>query len=101
VLNLNTQETILAYLKEIYKRMVLRVSKNVFLVFGIISTVSGAILLFIFGFLLKFGFDLEAEYPGPDIVPAVWVVLYSGLIIGIILICVGILLLILRARRSD
>ena len=97
MLNLNTQKTIFAYLKEIYKRMVLRVSKSVFLVFFSYDEKS----MIIVGFLLKFGFDLEAEYPGPDIVPAVWVVLYSGLIIGIILICVGILLFILRARRSD
>ena len=81
--------------------MVLKVSKNVFLVFGILSTVAGALLSFIFGFLLKFAFDLEAEYPVPGIAPGFWVVMYSGLIIGIILICVGILLFILRARRSD
>ena len=80
--------------------MVLKVSKHVFLVFGIISTVAGALLTFIFGFLLSYAYGSVAEYPG-DIAPGFWVVMYSGLIIGIILICVGILLFILRARRSD
>lgn len=76
-------------------------SKKVFLVFGLITIVVGGLLSFIFGFLLFFAIELEAEYPGPDIAPGFWFGMYLWLTIGIILICVGVLLLILSARRKD
>ncbi len=76
-------------------------SKNVLLVFGLITTVLGGILSFNFGFFVFFALDMEAESPGPNIAPGVYIVLYFWLTIGIVLICVGVLLLILSARRKD
>jgi ABC-type antimicrobial peptide transport system permease subunit len=76
------------------------VSKKVFLVFGLITIVVGGLLSFIFGFLLMFALQLEAEYPSPGVAPGFFFALYFWLTIGIILICVGILLLILSARRK-
>ena len=76
-------------------------SKNVYLVFGLITIVVGGLLSFIFGAMLMLALELEAEYPGPDIAPGFYFGMYLWLTIGIVLIFVGILLLILRARRAD
>jgi hypothetical protein len=78
-----------------------RLAKTALLVLGIIAIAIGGILTFIFGILLAFAVELEAEYPGPDIAPGFWFGMYLWLGIGIVLICVGILLLILKARSKD
>jgi len=77
------------------------VSKTVYLVFGLITIVIGGILSFIFGAMLMLVLELEAESPGSDIAPGFYVGIYLWLTIGIILILVGILLFILRARSTD
>ena len=44
-------------------------SKAVYLVFGLITIVIGGLLTFIFSAMLMLAFEVEAEYPGPDIAP--------------------------------
>lgn len=78
-----------------------KVAKTVLLVFGIIAIVVGGLLSFIFGSLLVIAAQVEAEYPGQDIGSGFYFSMYLWLIIGIISICVGILLLILKARSVD
>ncbi len=75
--------------------------KTALLILGIIAIVIGGLLSFIFGTLLILAVEVEAEYPGPDIAPGFWVGMYLWLTIGIILILVGIVLLILKARSKD
>jgi hypothetical protein len=77
------------------------VGKTALLILGIIAIVIGGLLSFIFGTLLILAVEVEAEYPGPDIAPGFWVGMYLWLTIGIILILVGIVLLILKARSKD
>ena len=78
----------------------IKVAKTALLVIGIITIVIGGLLSFIFGTLLIFSVELEAESPGPDIAPGFWVGMYLWLTVGIILIVVGIILLILKARSK-
>jgi hypothetical protein len=76
-------------------------AKTVLLIFGIITIVVGGLLSFIFGGLLVLAAEMEAEYPGSSIAPGFLFSMYLWLTIGIILIIVGIILLILKARRAD
>ena len=76
-------------------------SKTVYSVFGLITIVIGGLLSFIFGAMLMLALEVEAAYPGPDIAPGLYFGMYLWLTIGIILIFVGILLFILRARSTD
>ena len=76
-------------------------AKTALLVLGIIAIAVGGILTFIFSILLAYMYDTSGGYSITDIAPGFWFFTYLWLIVGIVLICVGILLLILKARSKD
>lgn len=77
------------------------VSKTTYLVFALISIVVGALISLWCLFVIISALAFEAQYPGFGMAPGAYFVLYIWLSVGIVLILVGILLFILRARRTE
>jgi hypothetical protein len=78
-----------------------RVSRTTYLVFAIITLVTGAVFITFWSLMLLIQISLTEQFGGASLSPEGYFYFYFFLSMSIVLIAVSILLFVLRAKRAN